>query len=48
MCGCFFVHGNRMLAERAFYCFIFITGSIGVFRVVRKTRQLEQEEKSCG
>ena len=27
-----------------FYCFLFITGRIGVFRVVRKTRQLEQEK----
>jgi hypothetical protein len=34
MCGRFFV----------FYCFLFITGRIGVFPVVRKTRQLEQEK----
>ena len=35
MCGRFFF---------VFYCFLFITGRIGVFRVVRKTRQLEQEK----
>ena len=34
MCGRFFV----------FYCFLFIPGRIGVFPVVRKTRQLEQEK----
>jgi hypothetical protein len=27
-----------------FFCFLFITGRSGVFRVVRKTRQLEQEK----
>lgn len=27
-----------------FFCFLFLTGSIGVFPVVRKTRQLEQEK----
>ena len=31
---------------RPLFCFLFLTGRIGVFRVVRKTRQLEQEEKS--
>ena len=34
MCGRFFV-----------FLFLFLTGRIGVFPVVRKTRQLEQEEK---
>lgn len=34
MCGRFFV----------FYCFLFLTGRIGVFPVVRKTRRLEQEK----
>lgn len=29
---------------RSLFCFLFITGRIGVFRVVRKTRQLEQEK----
>ena len=27
-----------------FYCFLFIIGRSGVFRVVRKTRRLEQEK----
>lgn len=35
MCGRFFLF---------FIVFLFITGRIGVFRVVRKTRQLEQEK----
>lgn len=30
---------------RPLFCFLFLTGRIGVFPVVRKTRQLEQEEK---
>ena len=36
--------GNVRLLFFVFYCFLFITGRIGVFRVVRKTRQLEQEK----
>lgn len=27
-----------------FFCFLFLTGRSGVFLVVRKTRQLEQEK----
>lgn len=29
---------------RPLFCFLFITGRSGVFPVVRKTRQLEQEK----
>ena len=29
---------------RSLFCFLFITGRIGVFPIVRKTRQLEQEK----